>query len=166
MKTGGFVISRADCSWKFSMHCVTIIFSIFSEEIPKQNISMEQESGYSYFTEIDPSEWSLIGFLEWKWKSSTHLMYRSKEHSAFKSFLQNIVNDKKNTNAQRAQKLLDNWKGIKCSLEVEKFWDSHKKIQDLRQDIQHVKMYNELKLFQIESEDAIFLLFPVQMSLF
>jgi len=70
---------------------------------------MEQKSGYSYFTETEPSEWSLIGFLEWK-SRTTHPMYRSKEHSAFKSFLQNIANDKKNTNAQRAQKLLDNWK--------------------------------------------------------
>ncbi|CAG8677146.1 11208_t:CDS:2 [Funneliformis mosseae] len=57
---------------------------------------MEQESGYSYFTEIEPSEWSLIGFLEWKSKT-THLIYRSKKHSAFKSFLQNIAKDKKKT---------------------------------------------------------------------
>ncbi|CAG8437822.1 7986_t:CDS:2 [Funneliformis caledonium] len=55
---------------------------------------MEQESGYSYFTEIEPSEWSLIGFLEWKSKT-THLIYRSKKHSAFKSFLRNIAKDKK-----------------------------------------------------------------------
>ncbi|GES94293.1 hypothetical protein GLOIN_2v1486032 [Rhizophagus clarus] len=76
----------------------------------------------------------------------------SKEHSAFKYFLHNIAN-KNNTNAQKAHKLLDNWKGIKCSLEVENFWNNHKKTQELRQEIHPVKVYNELKLFQIESED-------------
>ena len=70
---------------------------------------MEQESGFNYFIETEPFEWSLIGFLEWKSKTP-HLLDRSKEHSAFKYFLQNIANDKNNTNAQRAQKLLDNWK--------------------------------------------------------
>ncbi|GBC07569.1 hypothetical protein RclHR1_07540007 [Rhizophagus clarus] len=43
--------------------------------------------------------------------------------------------------------------GIKCSLEVENFWNNHKKTQELRQEIHPVKVYNELKLFQIESED-------------
>jgi hypothetical protein len=75
----------------------------------QQNLSMEQESGFSYFNEAEPFEWSLIGFLEWKSKTS-HILDKNREHSAFKSFLQNIANDKNNTKSQRAQELLDNWK--------------------------------------------------------
>ncbi|CAB4488901.1 unnamed protein product [Rhizophagus irregularis] len=111
-----------------------------------------QEIDNSYFQEIDPLRWSLINFLEWR---SENLVLNdcNQEHGAFKSLLQKIIiNDKDNIYRQKAQGLLNNWQDIKRSPEVVKFWND-RNTQNLHEKIQYVKTHNELKLFQIESED-------------
>ncbi|GBB99994.1 hypothetical protein RclHR1_03700002 [Rhizophagus clarus] len=111
-----------------------------------------QEINNSYFQETDPLRWSLINFLEWR---SENLVLNdcNQEHGAFKSLLQKIIaNDKDNIHRQKAQELLNNWQDIKRSPEVVKFWDD-RNTQNLREKIQYVKTHNELKLYQIESED-------------
>lgn len=80
-------ISEHDYSQKFA----SFILSYY-----QQNLPMKQESGFSYFNEIEPFKWSLISFLKWKSKI-LHILDRNKEYSTFKSFLQNIANDKNNT---------------------------------------------------------------------
>ncbi|CAJ0746593.1 6608_t:CDS:2, partial [Entrophospora sp. SA101] len=113
--------------------------------------TMENISGLNYFQNNEPSKWSLIGFL--KWRSETQQFLDSKrEHSAFKYFLQELATDENNTNAKRAQESLNNWKKIKHSPEVKKFWNDYR-TQNLQQDLQYVKAQNELKTLQVETED-------------
>ncbi|CAG8596626.1 6156_t:CDS:10 [Ambispora leptoticha] len=105
-----------------------------------------------YFRENDPFKWSLVSFLKWR-AYNIVLKDCAQEHGAFKSLLKNIVNnDKDNIRTQKAKELLDNWQEIKCSPEVRMFWNDLK-TQNLHQDIEYAKTRNELKLFQIESED-------------
>ncbi|CAJ0915667.1 17536_t:CDS:2 [Entrophospora sp. SA101] len=57
-----------------------------------------------------------------------------------------------NSKAKRAQELIDNWKKIKHSPEVIKFWNDYR-TQNLQQDLQYIKAQNELKTLRIETED-------------
>ncbi|CAG8480450.1 11913_t:CDS:10 [Racocetra fulgida] len=65
-----------------------------------------------------------------------------------------FLTDKNIKKAKRAQELLNNWEEIKRSPEVKKFWNDIK-IQNLKKDIQHAKMQNELKTLQVKTEDEL-----------
>ncbi|CAG8715900.1 16533_t:CDS:10, partial [Funneliformis mosseae] len=134
----------------------------------------------NYFHEFDPLKWSLIDFLNWRLEASDFLI-QDKEHGTFRYSVEKIANGwEDEICVQKAQEILDNWTvgifyvslahltghvslshlvlglelvaSIKCSSEVTKFWND-RNIQDLREKIQQVQTHNELKLFQIESED-------------
>ncbi|CAG8666476.1 1525_t:CDS:2, partial [Dentiscutata heterogama] len=116
---------------------------------------MKNSLGLNYFQNNEPSKWSLIGFLKWRYETQS-LLDRTSEHSAFKSFLQEFSNEDI-IKAKRAQELLNNWEEIKRFPEVKNFWNDIK-TRNLKNDIQHAKMQNELKTLQVEAEDLNYVL--------
>ncbi|RUP42805.1 hypothetical protein BC936DRAFT_138055, partial [Jimgerdemannia flammicorona] len=65
----------------------------------------------AYFHDTEPSKWSLLDFLNWA-SSSVGFRGKDAEHSAFKALIKNIAkNNKDDFRVEKAQKLLDGWKG-------------------------------------------------------
>ncbi|CAG8748832.1 16374_t:CDS:2, partial [Funneliformis caledonium] len=131
--------------------------------------SMEQYSDKqipNYFQEVNPHQWSLIDFLEWR-SENLILRDRNQEHGKLFFLVIGTVDGPKACPSPLESIAVTHWcvllshpvlnplefvADIKCSPEVVKFWND-RNTQNLREKIQHVKAHNELKLFQIESED-------------
>ncbi|KAF0434226.1 c2h2-type zinc finger transcription factor [Gigaspora margarita] len=119
-------------------------------------IPMKQAS--KYFQEFDPHVWSLISFLNWRSEAPDFSLKPKLEHGTFKFEILRIANrDKNEIRAQKAQDMLDNWKNIKHSLKVKKFWND-RKMQSLEQDIKYIQAQNQLKVLQVDSEDLSYAL--------